>query len=216
MLRPALRIVSAPRADPPLGVDDDERLVDALRAGRAWAERALLAQYTGHVRRVLARILGMSPDVDDLAQSVFLRSLDRIDDLREGVTVRAWLTSFAVNIAREALRRRARWRWLSFFAPDDLPDPASESADADTGGDARRAVRATYAILDRMDVDLRTAFALRHIDGMELEDVAVACGVSLATIKRRLAKADATFGARARRDPVLREWVEEGTRWRSK
>ena len=165
------------------------------------------------MRRVLTRILGMSADVDDLAQAVFLRSLDRIDDLREGVTARAWLTSFAVNVAREALRRRARWRWLSFLAPDDLPDVVSAETDADADGDARRAVRATYAILDRMDVDLRTAFALRHIDGMALEDVALACGVSLATIKRRLAKAETTFGARARREPALHEWLEEGTRW---
>jgi RNA polymerase sigma-70 factor (ECF subfamily) len=39
--------------------------------------------------------------------------------------------------------------------------------------------------------------------------------VSLATIKRRLAKAEKRFAAAAQRDNVLREWLEEGGRWTS-
>jgi RNA polymerase sigma-70 factor (ECF subfamily) len=213
MLRPPLRLVAPTDPGGASEPDDEERLVDALRAGRPWAERALVERHGAAARRVLARILGAGAELDDLSQEVFLRSIDKIGDLREGVPLRSWVVSFAVFVAREALRRRARRRWLLFFAPEELPDREGEAPDGDAGTDARRALRATYEVLDRMAVDLRTAFALRHIDGMELTDVAGACGVSLATVKRRLEKAEATFGARAKNHPVLRAWTEEGSRW---
>ena len=41
--------------------------------------------------------------------------------------------------------------------------------------------------------DERIAFSLRFIDGMELTEAASACGCSLATIKRRLAKRRAGY-----------------------
>jgi RNA polymerase sigma-70 factor (ECF subfamily) len=51
---------------------------------------------------------------------------------------------------------------------------------------------------------------LRFIDGMELVEVADACSVSLATIKRRLARAQKRFSAMARTYPELDEWVSGG------
>jgi RNA polymerase sigma-70 factor (ECF subfamily) len=70
-------------------------------------------------------------------------------------------------------------------------------------------------LLGRLPSDERIAFALRHIEGMELGRLAEACGVSLATIKRRLARAEQRFARAAARDEVLKRWLEEGGRWTS-
>jgi RNA polymerase sigma-70 factor (ECF subfamily) len=79
--------------------------------------------------------------------------------------------------------------------------------------DVLDAYRRTYALLDRLPADERIAFALRYIDGMELALLAVVCDVSLATIKRRLGRAEQRFAAGARGDVILRRWLEEGGRW---
>jgi RNA polymerase sigma-70 factor (ECF subfamily) len=79
----------------------------------------------------------------------------------------------------------------------------------------RDALRATYAALDALPADERVAFALRFIDGMELTEVAAACETSLATIKRRLARAEDRFEAEARKHPALEAWIDGGTRWGS-
>ena len=70
-----------------------------------------------------------------------------------------------------------------------------------------------YEILDRMPIKERVAFALRFIDGMTLPDAAEACETSLATLKRRLSRAERRFVEAARRRPNLESWLEDGTRW---
>src|SRR5436189_5140354 len=108
------RLLSVPPRVEVDSVVDDEALEDALRAGRGWAEREALARFTTPIRRILARVLGATSELEDLTQEVFLRGFGRIHRLRAGVGLRAWFTGFAVYVAREALRARARKHWLVF------------------------------------------------------------------------------------------------------
>jgi RNA polymerase sigma-70 factor (ECF subfamily) len=48
-------------------------------------------------------------------------------------------------------------------------------------------------MLDQMRDKYRAVFVLRHVDGMELHEIAVGLDVSLATVKRYLNKALATI-----------------------
>jgi RNA polymerase sigma-70 factor (ECF subfamily) len=57
------------------------------------------------------------------------------------------------------------------------------------------------------------AFVLRHVHGTTLVEAAEACETSLATIKRRLARAEVLFLESVRQRPGLAHWLEEGTRW---
>ena len=82
--------------------------------------------------------------------------------------------------------------------------------------EVREALEETYRVLDLMPADERIAFALRFVEGMELTEVADACGVSLATIKRRLSRAETRFVAMAGRREPLREWLGSSARWRDR
>jgi RNA polymerase sigma-70 factor (ECF subfamily) len=187
---------------------DEIALVSALAADDPSARAELFDLHGPHVQRVLARVLGHDSELADLLHEVFARALGQIDRLNDPSALKAWLTSIAVFTAREHIRRRMRGRWLRFFASEDLPEIAVVAA----GEEVRESLRATYAVLDRLGVDDRIAFSLRFIEGLELGDVAAACGVSLNTIKRRLARAEKRFVGLARREPSLREWLEGGTR----
>lgn len=190
---------------------DPAALARALVAGEAWAERALLEQHTGHLERLLTHVLGVRDDLDDLVQEVFVRAFARVDELREPRALRGWLTAIAMFVAREAIRARRRRRWLIFLPPEETPEVSCSGASPEV----RAAVRAFYEVVGRFDADDRIAFTLRFVEGMELTDVAAACGVSLATIKRRLKRAEAEFSARGRAHEALADWFEEGTRWRA-
>jgi RNA polymerase sigma-70 factor (ECF subfamily) len=210
---PHLRPVPAVSAGPVAADADreaaDERLVAGLREGRAWAQRALLEDYTGLVERVLVRILGRFGDLDDLSQEVFLRVLDRVDEIREPAALRGFIAAVAVFVAREAIRKKRRKRWLVFLAPEEQPEPVVEGVDEE----ARSALRELYQVLDRLDDDVRVAVTLRYLEGMEVVEVGHACGVSLSTIKRRLRDGEAQLVELAMTRPSLRRFLEEGGRW---
>lgn len=183
-------------------------LVLALRAGHPGAPGALFERHAVHVQRVLARVLGPDPELGDLLHDVFLRALGGIRRLEDPAALCGWLTSIAVFTARGCIRRRRARRWLRFLSAEQIPDREAPVASPEQ----MDALRRTYEILDRLPANERIAFALRVIDGMELTEVAQACGVSLATIKRRLSRAQESFVAMARREPALAEWVEGGAR----
>ena len=64
--------------------------------------------------------------------------------------------------------------------------------------ESREALRRLPLILDRANAEERTAFVLRVIEGMPLEDVATTLDVSVATAKRRLSWASGAKGPRSR------------------
>jgi len=193
-------------------VGDDAALVEALRAGHPGAAAALYDRHAARVRLTLRSILGPDDDVPDLLQEVFILALDRVGALREVDRLASWLIGIAVFVGRAQIRVRARRKWLRLFSPDRTRAPHIEPPSSD----ARRALREVYAVLDKLPVDQRMAFVLRHVHGMTLVDAAEACEISLATIKRKLARAEARFLAAVRRRPGLAPWLEEGTRWTAK
>ncbi len=192
-------------------VRDDEAVVAGLRAGEAWARAALFDRHAPHVERILRRVLGgdRHGDVANLVQDAFVQALASIHHLREAEALPAWMETLATRTALRAIRARKARSFLLFWEPSRVPEPAAPGADPDVVEAHRR----TYALLDRMPADERVIFALRYIDGMELERIAAIREVSLATLKRHLARAEARFAHAAQRDGVLRPWIEEGGRW---
>jgi RNA polymerase sigma-70 factor (ECF subfamily) len=186
--------------------ESDAAVVAAIRAGERAGGSALYDRHHEYVRRVLVRVIGPDSHLDDLVQDVFVAAIDAIDRLAEPDALRGWIAGISVNVARVELRRRRRSSWLRLLPGHSLPEvPAAVS-----NPELDEAVRATYRVLGRLQVDERIAFALRFIDGMELLEVAAACRLSLATTKRRLASARKKFENMARAYPELQPWIEGG------
>ncbi|MFO0551889.1 MAG: RNA polymerase sigma factor [Polyangiaceae bacterium] len=194
--------------EPAVFVASDAELCEAALAGDLQARAKLCERYLQHVTRVLARVLGRDPELADLVHDVLHAALTDLHKLRDASAFRPWITTIAVHHARARIRRRTRFRWLFREELDESRQPARAAPD-----DALDALDAVYRVLDKLPVDERTAFALRFVDGMELTEVASACEVSLATIKRKLAGAERRFVNLAEREPALETWLLN-SRWR--
>jgi RNA polymerase sigma-70 factor (ECF subfamily) len=194
--------------------DDDVQLVADLRAGAPRATTELVDRYGNHVRRVVFRVLGAEDSESaDLFQEVITHAWERIDQLVDPRALKAWLTQIAVFTARKAIRRRRRRRWLSFFA--EVPEPTTGSlataVSSWAGPELQEAARCVYRILERIPVDERIPFSLRMLDDLDLEATARACGMSVATVRRRLVKAERRFFKMARQYEALAPWLESGS-----
>ncbi|HEY8432874.1 MAG TPA: sigma-70 family RNA polymerase sigma factor [Sandaracinaceae bacterium] len=181
----------------------DAALVAAVREGDRACTLELYRRFARDAERMLVRICGFVPERADLLHDVFVRALEGIGTLRNAESVRSWIMGIAVRCAREYLRGRARApRWTDVdMQPGVLGD-----------GESAMELRRVYALLARLDPDDCVAFVLRRIDRRELGEVAELCGVSLATIKRRIARAERAFIAMAEEDPFLRERLDRRDR----
>jgi RNA polymerase sigma-70 factor (ECF subfamily) len=128
--------------------------------------------------------------------------------LKNDQALRAFVVSIAVRTARHELRRRVVRRVLRLAPPDELSDFAGAVSASDL--EAREALRRLFAILDDLDTPSRLVFTLRFLEDMELMEVAVAVGESLASVKRRLARVVAIVNARAATDPALSPYLNQG------
>jgi RNA polymerase sigma-70 factor (ECF subfamily) len=188
------------------GRNEDAVLDDALQHEGSRAGAVLFDRFAPLVNRLVWRMLGADSEHDDVVQQVFIKAARAAGAVREVAAVRSWIVAITVNVVRTELRRRALRRWL-VLADDHALEPTHVEDHA-----GREAVRRTYAILAKLPAEERIPFALRFIEEQSLEEMATACGCSLATVKRRMSKAEARFVNLAQRDPVLAGWVREG-RW---
>jgi RNA polymerase sigma-70 factor, ECF subfamily len=179
-------------------------------AGEPWAAAALLDRYGSMVERLIRRVMGHDPELADLVHDAFATILASVHQVRAGEALKGWIAQVAVHSAHHAIRKRRATRWLCFWRAGMDP-PAEPTTEPALG--PRDAVRRVYEVLDHLPADERVAFVLRFLEDMTVNEVAEACDVSLATIKRRLTRAERRFVAAAQRDPVLRTWLEEGDRW---
>lgn len=165
----------------------DDALVLAARAGDREAEERLVLRHARPLATVAARLLGSRQDAEDVAQEALIDALTGLDRLRDPGAFRSWLTRIAVLRVRQILRRRRIARALGLGAPG-------------CSGEIRAELALLDRALDQLSADLRIPWMLRHVEGMELTEVADACGCSLATVKRRVAAADAHVGRHVRID----------------
>ena len=189
----------------PLEVTDTQ-LVQALRDGQPQATDLLMKRYGSYMERVLFRILGPDPERRDLLHDAVVEVLSSLHRLKKPSALRSWIASTVVFTARNRLRKRRRWRFLRFVAPQELPEIDSEEPSIEASAE----LRATYQVLERLAPDLRIAFSLRFVEGMALKDIAESCRVSLSTVKRRLAEAERQFVAEASEVPELAERLARG------
>ncbi len=193
-------------------IGDDEKLAEALKIGSPGARKELFERYVDHVRRVLYRVLGTHTDIHELAQEVFLQAFGSVHGLRDNAKLKAWLTRLTVYSAISHIRSLKRNRWLEFQDPTILESTPNQDSDEED----RQALRQVFVILDKMPVNERVPFTLRFIEGLQLSELADACDISVATVKRRLAKAEKRFVLLAKKYPILKQWIESGKRWRNR
>ncbi len=196
----------APGAPPQ---EDEAAFVRALQRRDRQAEILFYDRYADFVERIVVRILGVDDELPDLIHEAFVRALKAIDALRDARAITTWVTRVATSTAIDALRRRQkRRRW---FSRQDASAENESSVLQEPEGvlDAQAALHCTYEILACLPPEERAAFVLRRIEGRELRDVASACGCSLATIKRRIRRAEKAFFSLAAQAPALRDWMTE-------
>ena len=141
----------------------------------------LMREYGNDIKRFCTLQLRDTFQAEDAAQDTFVRAWKALDTFRNEGSEKAWLMRIAVNICRDYQRTGWFRHTDRRVTPDSLPEQGQEAAFPD--GEVSRAVTSLPA-------KLRMTVLLRYYQGMTIGETADALGVSHATAKRQLKKAN--------------------------
>lgn len=162
----------------------DEVLVRRALEGDASAEEALYRRHALPLLNVLIRMTSNREDALDVVQDAFLQALHRLPQLTDPAAFRGWLRTIAFRIVYRQSKRR---RWLALFglaAPE--VSRLATWARPETSPEVLAELRSIDRVVTALPPEQRIAWVLRYVEEESLEDVAVQCGCSLATAKRRI------------------------------
>jgi RNA polymerase sigma-70 factor, ECF subfamily len=182
-----VRELSGAREADRVGPDDGELVRRALR-GEPWAEEALYRRHVRTIVRVVRRLLARSHESEDVVQDTFLWALRDLRKLRQADSFGSWLTRIAVRLVHRRFRRRRLLRSLGLDREQDDATLLSE-VDPAASPETCAEIASLDAVLAELPAPERIAWVLRYVEGYPLEEVAAACGCSLATAKRRIGRA---------------------------
>lgn len=169
---------------------EDIDLVARLRSGDRRAEEALYREHVDAVMGVAIRLLGRTCDAEDVVHDSFVTAFEHIGQVRDASSFRAWLLRVTVRHAHRRFRRRKLLQRLGF---DSSPDDAALAQLAAPGlpSEAIAELAKIDRVLAKLPASQRSAWLLRRVEGLELAEVAAACGASISAVKRRIAAAQA-------------------------
>ncbi len=176
------------RPDGRMTVFEETRLADGAIAGDTEAVQAL---WRAHRRWIAAIVLAHMPrqaDLDDLLQDVAVQLVRHVHTLKDPASVRPWLRTIAVNLARSAGRKaRVVRRHLPLVAAQTGSTIETEHASAkvEAGEQGRRALE----LAQSLPPEYREPLLLRAVRGMSYRQIADVMGVPMTTIETRLARA---------------------------
>jgi len=169
---------STPRIDPNA---DDAALVRQCLRSQPQAIRALVDRFQAEVYGLCLRLLSHRHDAEDVTQEVFLRvfrSLRRWDSSRP---LRPWVMGITVNRCRTWMAQRVRRPELADYLQDTAAGPPPD--------DSAEMVAEIQAAVGALRAEYRAVFVLFHEQGQPYDEIALALGRPVGTIKTWLHRA---------------------------
>lgn len=173
--------------------DPDAALVMACKnpegEGFEAAFEAIFLKYRDRVYSIAYRVTGSSMDAMDVVQESFSIIFRRLETFRAGSLFSTWLFRIVVNASIDQ-RRREQKKFGPHFQFEDAAEPMLNSelnpeaiaATKELGSQVQEAMQ-------KLSPKLRVILALRYLEDMSYDSLAVTLGLSMGTVKSRLARA---------------------------
>jgi len=172
--------------------------VSRLKANEDAAYDELVRMYSSPIYHVAYRMTGDAAEASDAVQDIFLKVFRNIGGFKGEAALKTWIFKIAFSEILNRLRwwkRRHRDTTLSLDESPNGNVPGHGVADAGPTPEevlqAKERENAIQQALRRLSHEHRSIIVLRDIEGFSYSDIADVLGISMGTVKSRLARARA-------------------------
>lgn len=184
-----------------------DELVRRCQRGEAGAFGELFRRHRTDVGRLVYRMLGPTPDAEDVVQEVFLQVHKSLGEFRGQAKFSTWLHRVTVNVVL-MVRRAARSRPVFAGEPVNDTEPDRRLL-PDEDAQRRQRVAAFRRLLDRLAEKKRTVFELHELEGISPAEIAQIVDAPVLTVRTRLFYARRELAEMMRQEPTLAQLAEE-------
>jgi RNA polymerase sigma-70 factor, ECF subfamily len=162
--------------------EQDQLLLSSFRNGDLAAFCTLVTQYQKPIFNAAYRLLGDVEQASDVAQTVFLRVFERIEDYDSKYKFFSWIYRIAVNEAIDFLRKQAKYDPID----DENDFAAPQTANPEWLHERNEVSALIQRALLKLTVDQRIVITLRHFDELSYREIAEILVLQEKTVKSRL------------------------------
>lgn len=167
--------------------------VERAQSGDSDAFRLLVEQHSRAVFRLAFRMTGNEQDAEDVVQETFLRAYRQLDKYEARSSFSTWLYRIASNYSLDLIRMRKRHedkrergnveeRDILQTLPVNTPGP-------DRIVYSTQVQERVNEALNELSAQERTAFVLRHFEGMSIDEIGEALGTGTNATKHSIFRA---------------------------
>ncbi len=201
--------------------DPDLILVQRTLAGDQRAFEMLVVKYQRRVERLIGRMVRDTDLVPDIAQETFIRAYKALGQFRGEAQFYTWLYRIAVNTAKKQLLELKRDPLVTMSALKSQDDDETSGSEYELNGQvadaetpeavlaSKEIAQAVNEAMEALPKELGQAIALREIEGLSYEEIAVALDCPIGTVRSRIFRAREAISARIK--PMLER--QTGKRW---
>ncbi len=174
----------------------EARLISRLRSGELVAFEELVAHFERPVFALCYRLLGDSEEARDASQETFLKVYRGLGSFRGEAGLKTWIYRIAINQAmnqKRWWRRRHRDETISLDITRGQGDTLGNLLPGRASSPEAQAIssereRCIMRALDEIKQEYRIALILREIEELSYEEIAQTLGISIGTVKSRIAR----------------------------
>jgi RNA polymerase sigma-70 factor, ECF subfamily len=173
----------------------DAAAVARACAGDTDAFRVLVERYSRKVFRLAYRMTQNEQDAEDVVQEAFLRAYRRLKQFESRSSFGTWIFRITANAAMDLTRKRGRHEQAEQPIPEteDSADALAQMPAPDPtpdrillSGELKHKVE---SVLASLSPQVRTAFVLRHYEGMSIEEIGSVLGLKVSATKNSIFRA---------------------------
>ena len=162
----------------------DKELLERVKEDDTRAFSVLVDRYKVKLFNLLYRMLQNREEAEDILQETFLRVFREKESYDPIFAFSTWIYTIALNLCRNQLKRRKRFK---FFGIDLIKDDRRYAVETKVQTDS------LSSTLDKaiasLPVKYRTVFVLREVNQLSYEEMAESLNVPLGTVKSRVNRA---------------------------
>jgi RNA polymerase sigma-70 factor (ECF subfamily) len=177
-----------------LRAERDLCLIEEYRRGRREAFDDLVRAYESTLHRVLAQLNVAPADLEDLAQEAFVRVYRNLHRFRGQSSFYTWLYRITINVVFDHGKKRKRADARLQRLQNAIADVSNVRVEADDpfGATYDRLTREGFSrAIESLPEPFRDVVAMREVDDLSYEEIALQTGISIGTVRSRLSRARA-------------------------